>query len=428
MIAKPINLFTLISLIFFTTNCIACYSSKDTNENNYYRCIVDANSGYVNAQYDLGVGYIRGDWVIRDYEEAMKWLLKAANQGYKYAHSSIGNLYAQGNGVEKDINEAIRWYRIAGELGVISAQTKLGSFYYHGEYVDKDLTESVRWYRMAAEQGNPSAQSYMGYFYHYGKGVPQNDTLSAKWKIKAAKQGHKLSQLIISEYYYEGLGVTKDIEKSYYWSEIAYHLGQEGAYDANKKYAQYLNDEKRDKILMKAGLFLIEQYPDNYEVAKTGKILSSSDVDTVLNESRKLYWPKRAQILKRIIENTNRIPKHNITTQKLVNVVEFDNPTEANSIEFTQIWWRYNLKGNSFTVFKNVTNRYIDSLIVGITESECNKKKDEELYRLTVDKSISPNTVVAVNFNYPEHLSGTKNNCVSVRDVTFINNTKLNQN
>jgi len=44
-----------------------------------------AEQGYANAQYNLGKMYAKGQGVIQDYKEALKWYKLAAAKGYKDA-------------------------------------------------------------------------------------------------------------------------------------------------------------------------------------------------------------------------------------------------------------------------------------------------------------------------------------------------------
>ena len=61
--------------------------------------------------------YYNGYGVAKDYEEAMKWYLKAAEQGYANAENIIGELYYYGEGVAQDYEEAMKWYLKAAKQG-----------------------------------------------------------------------------------------------------------------------------------------------------------------------------------------------------------------------------------------------------------------------------------------------------------------------
>ncbi|MEH6646523.1 tetratricopeptide repeat protein [Sulfitobacter sp.] len=69
-----------------------------------------------SAQYNLGQMYRKGEGVIQDYAEAVKWYRKAAEQGYALAQSNLGVVYASGEGVIQDNLYAHMWLNIAASL------------------------------------------------------------------------------------------------------------------------------------------------------------------------------------------------------------------------------------------------------------------------------------------------------------------------
>ena len=50
-----------------------------------YKLLVKAERGNASAQYSLGLFYFEGLGVAQDYQEAVRWYLKAAEQGYAEA-------------------------------------------------------------------------------------------------------------------------------------------------------------------------------------------------------------------------------------------------------------------------------------------------------------------------------------------------------
>lgn len=70
-----------------------------------------AESGDREAQGAVGLLYLYGIQVHRNYDKAAKWLEKSARQGEAGAEYQLGLCYATGMGVEQDLDEAIRWVR-----------------------------------------------------------------------------------------------------------------------------------------------------------------------------------------------------------------------------------------------------------------------------------------------------------------------------
>jgi uncharacterized protein len=81
-----------------------------------------AERGEPHAQFKVGM-------LMRDKEQAFKWLLKSAKQGHVYAQEQIGKRYLLGEGVKKNCEEAKKWYRKAADHGYERAQTALSSTY-----------------------------------------------------------------------------------------------------------------------------------------------------------------------------------------------------------------------------------------------------------------------------------------------------------
>src|SRR6266853_736720 len=75
-----------------------------------------------------------------------------AEAGDAESQVELGRRYDKGEGVVKDQVEAVKWYRKAVEQNDVKAQFALGFCFYAGEGVAKDYVEAVKWYRRAAEQ------------------------------------------------------------------------------------------------------------------------------------------------------------------------------------------------------------------------------------------------------------------------------------
>lgn len=72
-----------------------------------------AEEGYRLAQYTLGVMYLQGQGVPRDYHAAHKWFSRAAAQGVSQAQFELGRLYERGLGVPQDFVQAHTWINLA---------------------------------------------------------------------------------------------------------------------------------------------------------------------------------------------------------------------------------------------------------------------------------------------------------------------------
>ena len=80
-----------------------------------------AELGQVDAMYQLGIAYISGIALERDYPSALRWLARSAAYGDAYgrnpvrsrAQNAIGSIYENGYGVTSDLALAYAWYWLA---------------------------------------------------------------------------------------------------------------------------------------------------------------------------------------------------------------------------------------------------------------------------------------------------------------------------
>jgi TPR repeat protein len=66
-------------------------------------------------------------------------------------------MYDKGQGVVQDYAEAVKWYRLAAQQGDASAQYNLGLMYARGEGVVQDYVKGHSWFNLGAASGNANA-------------------------------------------------------------------------------------------------------------------------------------------------------------------------------------------------------------------------------------------------------------------------------
>ena len=98
--------------------------------------------------------YGRGQGVVKDYQEAIKWFKLSAEQGYAQAQYNLGLMYSKGEGVPSDDKEAVKWYRLSAEQRITGAQSNLGLMYEKGQGVEQDYVEAHKWFNISGINGN----------------------------------------------------------------------------------------------------------------------------------------------------------------------------------------------------------------------------------------------------------------------------------
>ncbi len=179
--------------------------------------IAGARQGSVEDQYKLGKAYLHGKGVRRDYENAIKWLGKAAAEGHVRAQTKMGWMYENGKGVKKDYGMAFSWYEKAAGRGYGYAQRPLGKFYELGLGVDPSPEKAVYWYEKAARQGIARAQANLGIMYETGAGVARDYQKAVFWYKKTTEKAYPRGQYLLGKMYELGLGVKKDINVAKAW-------------------------------------------------------------------------------------------------------------------------------------------------------------------------------------------------------------------
>lgn len=85
-------------------------------------------------------------------------LQTAVEQGDIEAQYHLGLRYLKGKGVHQSFVQAAQWFRMAAECGHADAQYHLGMRYEKGEGVPQDITQALEWCQKAANQDHAEAQ------------------------------------------------------------------------------------------------------------------------------------------------------------------------------------------------------------------------------------------------------------------------------
>lgn len=159
-----------------------------------------ADSGDAAAQFQVGLRYTRGDGVMKDYVEGLKWVRKSAEQDYAEAEWYLGNCYIGGRGLDRDYDQAFQWIQKAAKQGIVDAEATLGVCYEFGHGVEQNSGEANEWYRKAAPLNNAIAQNNLGAAMIQGRGTARDVIQGYKWILLSAAQGHKTALENVNRY------------------------------------------------------------------------------------------------------------------------------------------------------------------------------------------------------------------------------------
>jgi uncharacterized protein len=138
------------------------------------------NLGNLSALNYLGMMYINGTGVTRDYVLGLRYLEQAAHGGEAIALNNLGILHFYGHIVERDYDKARNCFEHAAAQGCPDALNRLGTLYFVGGSlgVSQDLAKAYDLFKKAADQGNVQALNNLGDMYSWGKGVERDCSLA----------------------------------------------------------------------------------------------------------------------------------------------------------------------------------------------------------------------------------------------------------
>ena len=161
--------------------------------------LAKAEKGDIDAQFEVALGYARGQDTSVDKVKAAKWYEKAAKKGHPVAQNNLAALYMRGKdkngaGIDKNVKKGLAWYEKAAEQGSTAALDNLALHYISGIDVKKDVEKAVEYYTKSAELGDEMAIFILGKLYYDGVDVPQDNEKATKWFTIAAKKGDKMAE------------------------------------------------------------------------------------------------------------------------------------------------------------------------------------------------------------------------------------------
>ncbi|KRW62777.1 tetratricopeptide repeat protein [Pseudomonas sp. TTU2014-080ASC] len=92
-----------------------------------------------------------------DFPAALEACEKAANSGDLQAVYELGELYYSGEHTERDLDKALHWFEQASLQGHAQAQYRLGMMFFHGEGVPANAMQAYIVLKMAAVNGSDEA-------------------------------------------------------------------------------------------------------------------------------------------------------------------------------------------------------------------------------------------------------------------------------
>jgi TPR repeat protein len=111
-----------------------------------------AEAGSVVAQGILGISYLYGHDVPKDFAAALRWLTLAAERGASRPCFDLGRMHEEGWGVPVDYQRAGHFYQRAADRDEWLAYVHLARLYRYGRGTAVDEQTALEWYDTAVSE------------------------------------------------------------------------------------------------------------------------------------------------------------------------------------------------------------------------------------------------------------------------------------
>lgn len=147
----------------------------------------DCASGNADDCAALGLLYLQGREVERDYLKAVELLGTACEEGF-HGCALLAAMYETGEGVKQDYSKAAKFYGQACGAREAVGCYNLASMYADGqEGIKQDYSKAAELYGLACHRGDAKGCFNLGSMYYYGQGVPQGKTDALKYYEEACE-------------------------------------------------------------------------------------------------------------------------------------------------------------------------------------------------------------------------------------------------
>ncbi|CAG2110548.1 unnamed protein product, partial [Medioppia subpectinata] len=191
--------------------------------------------GWVESLYHIGLMYLNGLGVARDYRQAVRFFTFSLQSQHLLAFYNLGQLYAGGHGVPKSCAKAVYYFKSVAERGVWSQELTDADNYHK----NRNVLQAFLKYTFLSELGYESAQSNSAFILDNqpirGHRINDNERpiLAFKYWTQSAEQGMSYSRIKVGDCHYYGLGTPVDYEMAahYYRKASEYRYSSQALFN-----------------------------------------------------------------------------------------------------------------------------------------------------------------------------------------------------
>ncbi len=141
------------------------------------------------SSYYLGLLYKKNEARgLQNFNEAKRFLTKAAELGLPQAQYELALLYDTGDKIKEDRDQALFWMKKAADSGFVEAEYAYGVYLDRGYKAGEGISQALLYYEKAANKGHQRAIKGLALIYKMGAdGIAPDADKATFWMNKVLK-------------------------------------------------------------------------------------------------------------------------------------------------------------------------------------------------------------------------------------------------
>ncbi|KAH3764674.1 sel1 repeat family protein [Pelomyxa schiedti] len=195
------------------------------NERDALRLLkLSACQGVPNSLTMLGVFFLTGFRVERNYSTAVEYLSLASETGDPTAQLNLAQCYLDGKGVETDEAQALRLLQQASDSGLAEADVSIGVMYLEGSTaIPLDLTKACHHFQSAIQKNSECSEASFFLGVLMLRGVAPGTRQEGMALVQKSTESMAPATFVgLGEVYEYGVGgITRDLREASRWFRLA---------------------------------------------------------------------------------------------------------------------------------------------------------------------------------------------------------------
>lgn len=149
-----------------------------------------AKQGDPLGMNNYGLLLIKGQYIMKNEIEGIKWLELAANARMQESSMNLGLYYYD----QKNMDKAKLWFEKASKANNVRSQVVLAKIYLK----ERNYKQALIYYKQAADNDNAEAKYYLAMMADKGLGMDKSPTSARKWLEESAKLGYEKAKRVLN--------------------------------------------------------------------------------------------------------------------------------------------------------------------------------------------------------------------------------------